>query len=1394
MSKRPHPRQLPSVTLRCGQTTFPCFRSEGRIEGSCLLSSFETTKHLESQSSVDLLASSVRHESARQTLHLQRSVDSDDLGGFAAQAPRSRTGLSSPLPCSCPAMVKAMSGKAIQAKGHPSKPRTPGRKACVPSPHTGCKSTATAKACTVLRLAVKEGSVPKARKPFAIFIASEGAIAMKGLSREECRDAMKRLAVRWRTLLPDEKARYTKAAVAEADAQRVAAWELGLHLRTHVRVDPGEESESKRVAQPGPETPVLGQPTPSATTLAPQAAIDSRVHLVQGYDFLEVLGQGSFGKVCKCLSTSTGRLVAIKMFTGRGGMDYHIEKKIYSRLDALPANNRSYFPLLLASLFGEPFPYLVLELRSAGRLSSDAVRSAGAQLQEALRVLRNSASIVHLDVKPGNIMWAPWPGQANAGTLRLTDFGLAAAYPVELADQLFESYVTELYRPPELYNNTAQNLHQLLCPSVDIFSYGCVLFEFASGRTLMAPLGERQTIRQTIQCWSSEWGDLAVTSRRISRMSVRLAAAGSFKAAIIHACCPKAAERPPSAAAQPPSAAASSVAATARALAAALEAEEQRERLFLPPPGTVTKIATVEAQEAENAKADNGVKHNKIPEDSAFAKFFKRVGTDVATAAAVLDAAKEHPIQKVAEVVPQHMAAESPQRLVTSTKEPEMQLPTWPAFAPVATPSPAASTPTTSAAASPVQKPQIAPEVPTPAPKAVDNKTPEADAFAKFLKRVAPTPEELAQKQKVQEEQDKAAAAAPAPVVPPKAPPKAPPLKANGSLQAPPPQEAKVVEEKQVVQPGFFGLPPPGTVTKHTEEATSVEKEVSGTQECTQQTPTPVPAPKASAPSAFARFFKRIGGPEAAEVEETPEATEAVISPQLAPQATPPTIKASQVVADEPEKKETWPVRREQPKPEDEAKAKASPKGPTPSPPPAPTVRKTSADEAPTRSVKDAKDSKDTKDAKDSKDSKDSKDKKSEDEVEDADDDENAERVQEVSPLDHRFVGLVIGKAGETIKNFKKTSGATIEIDQNLPNGMPRVVIYRGTKKQVTIAKKLVDALVMRAKEDEKAKAGAPVGMGIMGRGPAGEKEPERGPARPEDMARGTESLPPWRRGKPGEEEPKVMPGPMMPERPRLTAPAALPRRDAPWVKQKDAVEAAPTGSLTGSLSGSNALGMRPAWMNPKTKERGTSEDDMGMTIERSVWSEHKYIRGLFIQARQKILRSKAYEVPGEMMTMTTGPRPKYKEERKGKDKDGEEDDDGEAPKEKRKKSKEPKEESESKPQASPPAEENGHISPPQEEEAAAATKPKLSVEVPSAAKVSEPNGVVTFENLPGDTKDMMKLKKKLREIHKIEDSMTAGEAVEPNQVEKVTKKESYLEELQLLESILRSSAPTGGE
>jgi len=417
------------------------------------------------------------------------------------------------------------------------------------------------------------------------------------------------------------------------------------------------------------------------------------------------------------------------------------------------------------------------------------------------------------------------------------------------------------------------------------------------------------------------------------------------------------------------------------------------------------------------------------------------------------------------------------------------------------------------------------------------------------------------------------------------------------------------------------------------------------------------------------------------------------------------------------------------------------------------------------------------------------------------DDEERAQEVSFKAALDPRYVGLVIGKAGETIKSFKKQSGASIEIDQNLPDGMPRVVIYRGTKKQVAAAKKLVEQLVQRAKEDEKAKTQtAPVtaGMGILGRGDSKEgREPAPPTAektRGEPQVENSASLPPWRRSKP-EEEPRPT------ERPRNP----LGRRDTPWTKKEKELEAAPSGSLTGSLTGESKLSMRPAWMKPGGKGPESAEDAINTAIDKSVWHEHRYGRSLMLQAKQKILRSKAYEVPKEMMSMTTGPRPKYKPDRR--DKEGGDENGREEEEENGKKG---KKEGMDTPQPSPvlgpgpppedlPPPPPAPVAPAAEASAEGKEWEEVSPKKSSKGGSTPGNGkasdavVGPYENAPGDSKDIMKLKKKLREIQKIEDALSAGVTVEPNQVDKVEKKAGYLEELKVLESIVHSSGAANG-
>ena len=58
------------------------------------------------------------------------------------------------------------------------------------------------------------------------------------------------------------------------------------------------------------------------------------------------------------------------------------------------------------------------------------------------------------------------------------------------------------------------------------------------------------------------------------------------------------------------------------------------------------------------------------------------------------------------------------------------------------------------------------------------------------------------------------------------------------------------------------------------------------------------------------------------------------------------------------------------------------------------------------------------------------------------------------------FVGRVIGKGGETIKGLQAQSGAHITVDQNFPDGAPRVIGISGPPGCVAIAKRLVEELL----------------------------------------------------------------------------------------------------------------------------------------------------------------------------------------------------------------------------------------------------------------------------------------------------------------------------------------------
>lgn len=72
----------------------------------------------------------------------------------------------------------------------------------------------------------------------------------------------------------------------------------------------------------------------------------------------------------------------------------------------------------------------------------------------------------------------------------------------------------------------------------------------------------------------------------------------------------------------------------------------------------------------------------------------------------------------------------------------------------------------------------------------------------------------------------------------------------------------------------------------------------------------------------------------------------------------------------------------------------------------------------------------------------------------------------------HTFVGKVIGKGGETIRDLQMRSGARIQIDQSGDEGKPRAVTITGHATAVAAAKQMVETVIAQGQDPASAAVG----------------------------------------------------------------------------------------------------------------------------------------------------------------------------------------------------------------------------------------------------------------------------------------------------------------------------------
>uniref|UniRef100_A0A7S2SL55 non-specific serine/threonine protein kinase n=1 Tax=Mucochytrium quahogii TaxID=96639 RepID=A0A7S2SL55_9STRA len=197
---------------------------------------------------------------------------------------------------------------------------------------------------------------------------------------------------------------------------------------------------------------------------------------MDNYVVLEMIGEGSFGKVFKGRRRFTGHILALKFIPKHGKMEQDLNK-LRSEIEILRTLDHPNIVLLLDAFETNREFCVVTEyaqgdlfqlLEDDKRISELQVQVIAKQLVQALYYL-HSHRIIHRDMKPQNILIGA------DGRVKLCDFGFARALSAKTV-MVTSIKGTPLYMAPELvreqpYNHTA-----------DLWSLGVILYELFVGQ------------------------------------------------------------------------------------------------------------------------------------------------------------------------------------------------------------------------------------------------------------------------------------------------------------------------------------------------------------------------------------------------------------------------------------------------------------------------------------------------------------------------------------------------------------------------------------------------------------------------------------------------------------------------------------------------------------------------------------------------------------------------------------------------------------------------------------------------------------------------------------------------------------------------------------------------